>query len=277
MIASRLVAAAKLVAVDASSLLAKLSDVAGGLGDPIAWTDAQLATFAVSVTFPRDAWTPRRLANLVLALTGSKVLTRTGSIHSTDAMRVERAIGTGGFSAIGIDGPSATLDTRGATTLANELTACDVLGVAPSVCEELGRRLRVLADDAKRPRSFRAIVFPGDAGDDAVVELGVDVAPEFQPIVLLDLGVDEPLAKFVSLLGTPSHVRCRGRLDRIDNVFVEYRDPPADLCRQVVDLLAPGKSLAPFADALGANAVARMDLELALPIAVARFGLRPVA
>ncbi|MCX5744266.1 MAG: hypothetical protein NT062_17390 [Proteobacteria bacterium] len=279
MIATRLAAAAALLKLDVGPLITKLTAVADGLADVVAVTDVELRTYAVRVAAPTDAWTARRAANLAVAISGSKALSR-AAIARTGALRVERGIGWDGPTGDGPAGDTATLAITGSATLAAELVAAAAIGVDPDVCAALGARLRHFGDEDRCERVVRATIFSGDPGQDARVELERSTTPPrlAEGLAAMGLLADElRLVTRVAARARTTTIRCVARRDRLDHVVVAIADPSPTTCREVATALAPpgrGDRWLAFAAALASDRVTTLEFVLGSdePIA-AYFGI----
>jgi hypothetical protein len=243
-IGTRITVAAKAAGHSADAMLQQLAEVAGGLVDPVAWSDADVRTFGVATALADDKWLARRMASLATGISGSKALAR-AIVARSGTLRIERMIGAGGTTAQGVDGVSASLEITSAATLQDDVDAAIAIGVPEAIAPALARRLAAVQPDvARRPRLVRVTVYSNPAGRDSTIELATELAdlanlrdPELA-VTAAQLRLLERVHPILAA-GQPVWVRCGVSAGALDlGATLVYANTPLDNAPRVVNGLA---------------------------------------
>lgn len=288
--ATRLATAGALLDLDAAAPIDKLVKVTDRMTGAMAFTDADVRTFAVGVDLPNDEWLARRMVTLAEGVSPSKFLSR-AAVGRAGAMWVERGTGRAGAGGEGMAGMYATLAIAGKATLRDDLDFCAAVGLEAAALAEARARLTALGDDGGNvDRVVRVTIYSGQAPEDATVELGRPAPPDLIAKLkkaAASFGIGAPQLRLLDQIHPilektpPVWVRIATRADvPLPGVVLAYNSVPLETCQRVVNGLANDQDagmrrFGTLVGALGVETGAR-SLELALgpvdPVPV-RFGL----
>jgi hypothetical protein len=251
-------------------------EVRGGLAGVGVFVDGALGRFGIGLELPpNDPYLPQRAASMAAGISGSGMLQKAVLAQAGDiGLELSRGVDN---TLPGLDGPHATISIAHEATRAEALAIASTLGVSGATLIALGARLALLEGMDKRvERLLRVTVFPGPAGHDSMIELGVQ-----QPATVLDriiaaassLSIGGPQQRLLAnvhpiLAGSkPVIVRCAvvgGAL--MPGATITYFDHAIDHARRVLSGLVPSEDVArklgTVVGALASDSVWALELAL---------------